>query len=67
MWQYDYPNGNGSNTVVTRTEDQIIDEYYFEWCDKMRRLGKDKMISKENCIKDWITDNFAYWVNDVYR
>ena len=45
-----------------RTEDQIIAEYWDYWCGRMRKVGKEDMISRERCIEDWIT---VHWAMEV--
>lgn len=44
------------------TEEQIYNEYWDYWCIQMRRVGKEDMISKERCLEDWITVNWAWEV-----
>ena len=53
----DYPSG-----FRILTEQEILDEYYGYWCDRMRKAGKEDEISKELCIEDWILVNYAWEV-----
>jgi len=46
------------------TEDQIIAEFWDYWCTQMRRVGKEDMITRERCLEDWITINWAEEVKD---
>lgn len=46
-------------TIVTVTEEDIIRDYYPYWEMKMKHVGKEDLISKENCIEDWKTVNWA--------
>lgn len=42
------------------TEAQILEKYYDEWCERMKKVGRDSLICEENCIQDWVTVNWAY-------
>ena len=63
-WSYSEPLYNASgklfNVVVTKSEDEILNEYYEYWVSRMKRVNKDNLISKENCIDDWVRVNFAW-------
>ena len=41
------------------SEDEIIAEYWDYWSGRMKEVGKEDMISRENCINDWIIVNWA--------
>ena len=56
MKTYRYSDPGGEYTL---TEDQILEEYWDYWCGRMRHVHKEDMISKERCIEDWITVNWA--------
>jgi hypothetical protein len=62
-WRYDEPTPDG-NRQVTKTEQEILDYYWEFWKNRMQELGRDHLISKENCIQDWITVNWAYKVEE---
>lgn len=42
------------------TEHDIIRIYYKHWCARMVKVGRDYLISKENCISDFCTIHWAY-------
>jgi hypothetical protein len=42
------------------TERQIMEEYYGWWESEMRRVGKEHLISEENCLLDYIVVNWAW-------
>lgn len=46
------------------SEEMIIDEYYEFWCSMMKQRNKEHLISKQNCIEDWITVNWASKTTD---
>lgn len=56
----------GSGYVVTKSEDEIIEEYYPYWRGRMiAKLGEEifnKYWSKQDCIDDWIVINWAWEV-----
>lgn len=47
---------------TTVTEEEIIRDWYPEWCDKMRKVGREHLISKEECILDWCAIHWAWEV-----
>ena len=65
-WRYDYPNEDGGVTTVTKTEEEILDEFWDEWCRLMYAAGKDPEVRTfKDCINDWITSNWAFEVKAV--
>ena len=60
-YQYIEPDKNNNTITVTMNEDVIISTYWNFWKNKMiEKYGKEcGLITKENCIKDWITINWA--------
>ena len=58
-YKYDYPDEDGNNVEVIRTEDEIIAEYWDYWYAVMVRIGKETEISRENCILDYVITNWA--------
>jgi len=70
-YAYDEPNKDGSNNHVEMTEQEIIDAYWQHWVNRMSRAihrkntkayGKPELITRENCIDDWVVVNQAYEV-----
>lgn len=57
VWDY-----LGNDKVAEITEAEILDRYWKFWYGKMiEKYDKDhSLITKENCIKDWCTDNWAW-------
>ncbi len=45
-----------NNTIVERTEQEILDLFWDRWYIRMvHKYGrKHKLITKENCISDWV-------------
>lgn len=41
------------------TEEQILIDYFPYWAKKVREVGREHMISAENCIEDWVAVNWA--------
>lgn len=48
------------------TEDEILDDYWNFWSDKMiKKYGYGhELITKENCIHDWLVTNWAWEKKD---
>ena len=63
-WSYSEPHYDASgklfNVVVTKSEDEILDEYYEYWVSRMKRVNKEDLISKDNCINDWVVVHWAW-------
>lgn len=64
--------GEGKKNV-TYTSDQILDEYFREWCDRKHRLFGDNWMTNLNgrsfgdnglvvdiCINDWVQKHWAW-------
>ena len=43
----------------TLSEQDILNEYWEYWSEKMRSVGKAELISEERCIEDWCIVNWA--------
>ncbi len=56
--------------VVTVSEQEIREEYYPWWYEKMcKKYGKeevDENWSFEECLEDWVTVHYAWRVNAIY-
>lgn len=54
----DYP----SDGVKKITEQEILDEYWDYWKGKMEsKYGvSSNLITKENCVQDWVITNWAW-------
>lgn len=59
-WAYHEPTFGNEDIIQVWTEAEIMRDYYPWWCKEMDKAGKNGLISKENCIEDWITVNWAY-------
>jgi hypothetical protein len=61
---YNEPIFNGDelvgNYVKEMTEDDILKEYWDYWTRQMRKVNKEHLVNKENCIEDWCTVNWAW-------
>lgn len=58
-WTICYPGELGQHIQETLSEDQIIASYFEYWKDRMQSVGKDDLISRENCITDWCIVHWA--------
>lgn len=49
------------------TEDEILEEYWGWWSEKMvKKYGYGhELITKENCIEDWLVTNWAWEKKDA--
>lgn len=68
-FSYNEPHENGTdNVVVTKSEDEIREEYYSYWYEKMcAKYGKehvDKKYSFEDCLDNWVVVHWAWEVKE---
>jgi len=54
----------GQDDLIIKSEDDIISEYWDYWCDKVRKVNRDHLISRENCIDDWVVVNWAWEIDE---
>jgi hypothetical protein len=47
---------------VIISEEGIIERYWDYWCERMRKVGKESLISRENCIEDFCA---IHWCVEV--
>ena len=59
VYEISYPDEKYGNITECYTEKGIIDSYYDEWVEKMFKAGKLHDLTKQNCIDDWVTINWA--------
>ena len=58
-YKYIWPYGE---TIVT--EDEIIEEFYDFWVEKMKKVNKEHLISRELCINDFIVVHWAWEIDE---
>lgn len=51
-----------SPKTITMTEDDIMNDYYPRWVERMKSRNLDEQINEENCIKDFIEMHWAWEV-----
>ena len=61
-WRFDYPGDNSERLTCTKTEAEIISEYFPWWSEQMTKVGKQDQISEQACIEDWVVVHWAYEV-----
>ena len=63
-WIVEEPGGERGEICETRTvtDDEILEDRWDWWKDMMeKKYGKgSSKITRENCIQDWVTDNYAW-------
>lgn len=62
VFAYDGFDDNGHWISVQLTEQQIREENWDTWKIKMEKLQRLELISWENCLHDWIVENWAWEV-----
>jgi hypothetical protein len=66
-WWFEEPihSKNGELVGVTKTtitDTGILDAYWEFWTEKLKSLGREHLISKENCIQDYVV---THWAQEV--
>lgn len=54
---YRYAVSSSESYILS--EDEIIDSYFSTWSKNMKKVGKGHLITRENCIEDWVIINWA--------
>ena len=50
--------------IVTKSEEEILKDYYDYWCKGMIISGKEDEICPQDCIDDWVILNWAWESKD---
>ena len=58
-YKYTEPDHNMQPVTITLTEAEILGQYYPSWVDKLKKVGKEHLISDERCIADWVAEHWA--------
>lgn len=53
------PDEKGEPITVVVSEAEILETYYPWWQGELRRLGRDDLISPEQCLEDWMAIHWA--------
>jgi len=59
IWRYIDPGPDLEPIETIMSDAQILETYYPRWSETLFRQGKGHLISPENCIEDWVTENWA--------
>jgi hypothetical protein len=59
---YDEDNGLESGAVLRYTDQEILEYYWDFWKNSMWEKYDefDPIINEENCIQDWVANNWAW-------
>jgi hypothetical protein len=60
-WIYREPLSETCDEAVWHvwSDAAILADYWTDWCELMRKAGREPQISKNNCINDWATTHWA--------
>lgn len=59
-WSYVEPSDDGVTPIkIVKTEKEILNTYWEYWSTRMKKIGKEDIISEKACIEDWIVVNWA--------
>lgn len=47
------------------SEEWIMVNYFPTWASRMSKLYREHMINRENCITDWVVENYAWEIECV--
>jgi hypothetical protein len=57
-----YDDQDGEHII---SDEQILATYYPWWAEQIRAVGREHMITPENCLEDWISVNWAEEITDA--
>ena len=67
-FSFNEQDDKGNDVVQTMSEDEIREEYYPYWKERMiKKYGEEefkKTWSFEECLEDWVVVNWAWEVKD---
>lgn len=67
-YSFNEQDDKGNDVVQTMSEDEIREEYYPYWKERMiKKYGEEefkKNWSFEECLEDWVVVNWAWEVKD---
>jgi hypothetical protein len=63
-YEYVEPLEGNRVRIVVVSEETILQRFYPLWIYRMKRVGKDDLISTENCIEDFVVIHWAYFIGD---
>ena len=52
-------DGTTGKTIIITSEEIISGQYWSSWTAKLKSLNREHLISKQNCIDDFCTINWA--------
>jgi hypothetical protein len=59
-WTYVEPGKEGKEEYRTLSEKQILADYFPYWKKRMIEVGREHLITRQNCIDDWVTLHWAW-------
>lgn len=67
------PEDAGKSRVVTMSRQEVLDEFFEDWCDAVHKTGRGPLLNlfsdqqiKDKCIYDWVLLNYAVPEYDNY-
>jgi hypothetical protein len=65
LYYYNEPDGEYNNVIVRMTRQEILNEYWDFWYNKMvEKYGEGhELIKEDNCIEDWVVTHWA-WIEE---
>lgn len=63
-YSFGWPDENGNHVEEILTEEEIIEQYFEYWSGRMKEVNKEHLISRENCIDDFILVNWAIEIKE---
>lgn len=59
-WTYVEPGKEGKEEYRTLSEQEILRQYFPYWSNRMKEVGHEHLITRQNCIDDWVTLHWAW-------
>lgn len=58
-WMIPPDDDSDEPIVKVKSEEDLLNEYFPIWSEKMKKAGKESLISKENFFEEFCSENWA--------
>ena len=63
-FMYAEPGEDGEALWTHMTEDEVMQEYWPWWFQRMKELGREELATKDRCLEDFATVHWAEVYDD---
>lgn len=63
VYRYVEPDEDDQPLIITVTRSMILKEYFPYWSKKLTDMGREHLITEDNCVDDFIAVHWAQQIN----